>query len=164
MSKKIEVYLESSALWNLYYEQDQSHLVEYCLTKSNISCASSIWSLLELRRGVQKRLNQQEVNSTEAGDLWMFIQTDLQQLVNKKHLSLHSVTENQINYATELIPQFNLYASDALHLSTALLAQHQLILVDDYHFERLKTELFPELRILPTSLGINEFNLMIDEL
>ena len=55
--KKSKVYLESSALWNLYYEEEGAALVEFCLATDEILCFSSTWSILELYRGIQKRLN-----------------------------------------------------------------------------------------------------------
>lgn len=135
--KKIKCYLESSSLWNLYYEEQGSEMVEYCLENSQFDCISSIWSQLEIERGIKKRENQEEITSNEAEQLQLFIDTDIKMLVNKKKLSLEKIDDNYILNAKKFIRQYNLYASDALHLATATILSCKMILVDDYHFKRL---------------------------
>lgn len=159
MMKKINVYLESSALWNLYYEEDGATLVEFCLEAEELSCLSSIWSLLELHRGIQKRLNQQELDREEATHLRVFVDTDLQLLIAKKKLSLWPVSEDVINNAKPYIPRYNLFASDALHLATAVVGSSRGLLVDDHHFSRLDTRIEEqeELKIWPTSMEVEHF-------
>jgi len=157
--KKIKVYLESSALWNLYYEEEGATLVEFCLDASELNCFSSIWSLLELHRGIQKRQNQQELDQAEATNLRMFVDTDLQLLIVKKKLSLLQVSEDVVNKAKQYIPRYNLFASDALHLATAVVRTSSGLLVDDYHFERLDASIEEKegLKIWPTSLEVDAF-------
>ena len=135
--KKIKCYLESSSLWNLYYEEQGSEMVEYCLENSQFDCISSIWSQLEIERGIKKRENQEEITSNEAEQLQLFIDTDIKRLVNKKKLSLEKIDDNYILNAKKFIRQYNLYASDALHLATATILSCKMIIVDDYHFKRL---------------------------
>ncbi|HUU79322.1 MAG TPA: type II toxin-antitoxin system VapC family toxin [candidate division Zixibacteria bacterium] len=135
--KKIECYLESSALWNLYYEEEGSELVEYCLNNSQFKCKSSIWSQMEIIRGIKKRENQEEISSDEAEKLELFIETDLKNLENKKKITMEEITNEEILLAKRFIRRYNLYASDALHLATTITKNCQVIIVDDYHFKRL---------------------------
>lgn len=137
MMKKIKCYLESSSLWNLYYEEKGSEIIEYCLNNSEFDCISSVWSQLEIIRGIKKRENQEEINSGEAEKLQLFIDTDLKRLISKKKLTLEKIKEDTILIAKKFIWQYNLYASDALHLGTATCLSCKVILVDDYHFKRL---------------------------
>ena len=88
MMKKIKIYLESSALWNLYYEEKGAVLVEHCLNNPQMTCLSSIWSQLEIERGIQKRLNQKEITSEDAENLRVFIETDAKRMVSKKQLEI----------------------------------------------------------------------------
>lgn len=141
MMRKIDCYLESSALWNLYYNEVGSSLVESCLDHSQFQCISSHWSHLEITRGIKKRENQDELSSTEADQLQLFIDTDLKSLENKKKLILEQVTSENLQLAKRIIKDYNMYASDALHLATALNLNCEVILVDDYHFKRLDTAL-----------------------
>jgi len=139
--KKIKVYLESSALWNLYYEEKGSELVEYCLNQPQFECLTSIWSQLEIERGIKKRENQNELTSEEAENLQIFIETDNSQLINKKKLTISPILDDYIVTAKKYIRNYNLYASDALHLASATIRRCKSILVDDYHFKRLDTSI-----------------------
>jgi len=161
--KKVEIYLESSALWNLYYEEKEAELIEYCLENINISCSSSQWSLLELQRGIQKRVNQHELGKKEAENLEIFIETDIQRLVKKKELILQPITAKLITKTRENIPKYNLYASDALHLTTAIQNNNKVMIVDDYHFKRLDKRIKEEqkIEIIPTAMKHIEFVEMI---
>jgi len=164
MMKKIELYLESSALWALYYEEQKSEIVEYSIDKPNIICSSSNWTLLELQRGIQKRFNQKEITEEEAEHLRVFIETDIHRLVNKRKLILQPITEEHIHQARVLIPKYNLYASDALHLTTALLKTSQLLIVDDYHFKRLdeKIKVEQNIEVIPVTMALDDFNEIIE--
>jgi len=164
MMKMIELYLESSALWALYYEEQGSEIVEYSIATPNITCSSSNWTLLELQRGVQKRFNQKEITEEEAEHLRVFIETDIHRLVNNRRLILHPITEKHISQARILIPKYNLYASDAIHLTTALLKASKLLIVDDYHFERLDKKIKAEqnLQVIPTTMNLADFNEILE--
>lgn len=139
--KKHKVYLESSALWDLYYEERGADLVEHCLENSKVTCFTSEWSSLELTRGIQKRVNQQEITLVEAQNLKEFIEADLRSLVSKKKLHLVPVSQENIEQAKKYVYVYNLYGSDALHLATAVHEKANGLLVDDYHFERLNKQI-----------------------
>ncbi|MFX1251453.1 MAG: type II toxin-antitoxin system VapC family toxin [Promethearchaeota archaeon] len=162
--KMIKIFLESSALWNLYYDEEGASLVEFCLNQDMLSCCSSSWSPLELHRGIKKRLNQQEISFKEAENLRLFIEADLQLLISKKKIYLIPVSQEIINRAKEYIHLYNLYASDALQLATANIDNCRGMLVDDYHFKRLdkriKTEQGQE--IWSTLLKIENFSSELD--
>jgi predicted nucleic acid-binding protein len=135
--KKIKLYLESSALWNLYYEETGAELVEHCLENPRLSCISSIWSQLEIERGIKKRENQKEITTEEAEHLSVFIETDSKRLERKKQLEIIPIVEEYILTAKRFIHEYNLFASDALHLVSAIRQGCEGFLVDDYHFKRL---------------------------
>ena len=139
--KKIKLYLESSALWNLYYEEIGAELVEHCLENPQLTCISSIWSQLEIERGIKKRENQKEITSEEAVNLRVFIETDYKRLTSKKQLEIIPIAEDYIFTARKLVHEHNLFASDALHLASAVLQGCTGILVDDYHFKRLNKKI-----------------------
>lgn len=162
--KKIKIYLESSALWNLYYEEKGGRLVEQCLENQQLTCISSIWSQLELERGIKKRENQEEINAKEAEYLRVFITTDCKRLISKKQLLIIPIIEEYILMAKKFIQEYNLYASDALHLATAVLQDCKGILVDDYHFKRLnkKVEINEGIAICPTIFTLAEFRKKLD--
>jgi len=98
-------------------------------------------------------------NSDEAKNLRNFVDLDLQLLEAKKKLILCAVSESIINQAKLFIPQYNLFASDALHLATAVIENSTGLLVDDYHFTRLDTRIRDEEEqiIWPTLLEVEEF-------
>lgn len=153
MLKKIRIYLESSALWNLYYNEIGAELVEKCLTDEHLECTSSIWSQLEIARGINKRKNQKEITAKEAENLLIFIETDIQRMINKKLITFFTIKEEQINLAKQLIREYNLYSSDALHVATAIEENCRGVVVDDYHFKRLDENLKKdkELIIIPAT-------------
>jgi len=161
--KKIKLYLESSALWNLYYEETGAELVEHCLDNPQLTCISSIWSQLEMERGIKKRENQKEITSEEAENLRVFIETDGKRLVSKKQLETIPIVEEYILTAKRLIHEHNLFASDALHLASAILQGCKGILVDDYHFKRLnkKIEIREGIGIYPTILSISDLKVKL---
>ncbi|MHA1629768.1 MAG: type II toxin-antitoxin system VapC family toxin [Candidatus Heimdallarchaeota archaeon] len=138
MMKTINCYLESSSIWNLYYEENESSLIEYCIEKEQIICISSIWTTLEIARGIKKRVNQKEITSEEGNLLQLFIEADLEKLRKKRRILLENIKEEDIERAKKIIQQYNLYASDALHLATALNKKCEIFIVDDYHFTRLE--------------------------
>lgn len=166
MMKKIEFYLEASALWNLFYGQPNSNVVEYCVNQDKIRCISSVWSQLEIWRGIQKRINQEEITQSEGHDLRQFIQMYLDNLIAKRKLSECEVSRQLVEKGKSFVSRYNLYASDALHLSTALVNDCQVILVDDYHFQRLGEDVSEELviEIWTTSMSIDEITSNIDRL
>jgi predicted nucleic acid-binding protein len=161
--KKIKLYLESSALWNLYYEETGAELVEHCLDNPQLTCISSIWSQLEMERGIKKRENQKEITSEETENLRVFIETDGKRLVSKKQLETIPIVEEYILTAKRLIHEHNLFASDALHLASAILQGCKGILVDDYHFKRLnkKIEIREGIGIYPTILSISDLKVKL---
>ncbi len=161
--KKIKLYLESSALWNLYYEETGAELVEYCLENSQLTCISSIWSQLEIERGIKKRENQKEITAEEAENLRVFIETDGKRLASKKQLEIVPIVEDYIFTARRFIQEHNLFASDALHLASAVLQGCKGILVDDYHFKRLNKmiETREGIGIYPTTLAISDLKVQL---
>jgi predicted nucleic acid-binding protein len=162
--KKIKLYLESSALWNLYYEEKGAELVEHCLENPQLACISSIWSQLEIERGVKKRVNQNEITSEEAEHLRVFIETDGKRMASKKQLKTIPIVEDYIFTARRFIHEHDLFASDALHLASAVLQGCKGILVDDYHFERLDKmiETREEIAIYPTTLSISDLKVRLN--
>ncbi|MHA1930737.1 MAG: type II toxin-antitoxin system VapC family toxin [Candidatus Thorarchaeota archaeon] len=160
MMKKSKVYLEASALWNLFYGEPGSNLVEFCLAQEQVSCSSSVWSYLEIHRGIKKRVNQKEITIDEGHDLKRFIDSHLHRLVSRKKLLEFDVSRNLIEMAKELISTYNLYAADALHFSTAISDNCLGILVDDYHFTRIGKKVSKELGIMiwPTSMSVDKFS------
>ncbi len=156
--KKIKLYLESSALWNLYYEETGAELVEHCLENPQLDCLSSIWSQLEIERGIKKRENQKEISSEEAENLRIFIEADSKGLNSKRQLVTIPIMEDYILVARRFIHEYNLFASDALHLASAVLQGCKGILVDDYHFTRLNKMIEPRegVAIYPISLSISD--------
>lgn len=159
MTKKIKLYLESSALWNLYYEETGAKLIEYCLDNTQIGCITSIWSQLEIERGIKKRENLQELTPEEAKQLQLFIETDSNQLVSKKKLELCPILPDYLSVAKRYIRNYNLFASDALHLASATIQSCEAILVDDYHFKRLDKTIqsIVGLKIIPATKKIEVF-------
>ncbi len=157
--KKISVYLESSALWSLYYKEEGWDLVEFSIQESNLNTMISHWGLLELERAIQKRMNQKELTGQEAEDLRNFIDTDVKQLVFSSKLALIPVSTDIIEHAKELIPKYNLYSADAVHLATAANQKCAIAFVDDYHFKRLSEEIEAdlELKMIPLCKKMDEF-------
>jgi hypothetical protein len=158
--KKIECYLEASSLWNMFYGEPGVNLVEYCIESPEISCMSSVWSHLELHRGVQKRINQKEITSAEGSDLRTFMDVHIDRLVARKQLLELEVTKELIDQAKRLIASHNLFASDALHLVSAISSECSCILVDDYHFTRLNKQVRDaiDISIIHTSMTIKKMN------
>lgn len=164
--KKIECYLEASSLWNMFYGEPGENLVEYCIDSPDLHCMSSVWSHLELHRGVQKRINQGEISSDDGSNLRTFIDVHLDRLVARRQLFELEVTRELVEEAKRLIASHNLYASDALHLASALSGGCSCILVDDYHFTRLRRIVSDamSISIIPTSMSIKEMNRFLAEL
>ncbi len=147
----MSVYLEASALWAMYYGEPGGDRVVWVL--DSFSSLTLEWTLLELGRAVSKRLNEGEIVEAEAEELEMFILSDFRRLVGEKKMSLVRVSWPLIREAYMLIRPFNLYASDAVHMATAILKKVRVMLVDDFHFKRLSGKV-SEPRILPiTSSG-----------
>ncbi|MDF1539999.1 MAG: type II toxin-antitoxin system VapC family toxin [Candidatus Thorarchaeota archaeon] len=165
-TKKIDLYLEASALWNMFYGESGSNVVEYCIEQPAITCSSSIWSHLEMHRAVRKRINQKEITQEEGENLRLFIDTHLDELVARKQLLEFEVTKDHIREARQLIDSYNLYASDALHLATTLSARCSGILVDDYHFTRLREIVGKEmdLAIIHTSMTTKQLQEIVANL
>ena len=154
---KPNLVLESSALWNLYYQEKGAELIEMIIEKRDFECYTSRWSTLELFRGIKKRLNQQEISLQEAIDLRDFIEADLLELEFANKLKFIEIHQNIIEISNDLIFEKNLYAADALHLASAITTSSNGILVDDYHFKRLSKEIEQDydLKIIPTTIAID---------
>jgi predicted nucleic acid-binding protein len=150
------MYLDCSALWNYYYQEAGAAIVEHVLQRADYACSSSAWSMLELYRGVKKRLNQNEISIIEAANLRAFIDLHLKHLVLTASFGMLHVSTEIIDRAKELIGTLNLYSADAVHLASALNEGCSHFLVDDYHFTRLhgKIEARLGLVIIPTNLDI----------
>ncbi|MFQ5833677.1 MAG: PIN domain-containing protein [Candidatus Thorarchaeota archaeon] len=160
MKKKAKVYLEASALWNLFYGEPGQNIVEFSLEKEDIFCSSSIWSHLEIHRGIMKRINQEELTIDEGNDLRRFIDFSLRRLATRKRLREYDVSRDLVERTKELISSYNLYASDALHFSTAISNDCSIVLVDDYHLSRIGKKFSKEIdiAILSTSTSIDKFS------
>ncbi|MCF2137033.1 MAG: type II toxin-antitoxin system VapC family toxin [Candidatus Thorarchaeota archaeon] len=157
--RKIAIYLEASALWDLMYGEPGKNLVEYCLIENNeVSCRTSAWTRLELARAVQKRINQKEITKKEGKDLLEFIEVKWQQLMYKNQLVELQITNEVLDLARQFISKYNLYASDALHLASAIDQRCSAIIVDDFHFKRLKNRMSAhKLAIWSTTMRIDTF-------
>lgn len=162
--KRPTVYLEASALWNLFYGEPGQNMVEYALKRDDVLCSSSVWSHLEIWRGIQKRINIEEISVEEGENLRRFVKLHLDGLVAKKQLIEYDVSRELVEIASDYIARYNLYASDALHLSTAAAKACSMVLVDDYHFTRLEKNIVEEIgiEIWPTSLDFHEFATKLD--
>ena len=147
------VYVEASALWAMYYGDPGGDNVESLV--KDFDCATSEYTVLELARAVSKRVNAKEISGQEADALESFILKDINQLKNTKKFKLLGVTWRLLREAYSLIIPNNLYASDALHLATATLNGAKLLVVDDFHFTRLKTK-FKQPVILPIATPMKE--------
>ncbi|MGV9102740.1 MAG: hypothetical protein ACOC3C_01320, partial [Candidatus Thorarchaeota archaeon] len=90
--------------------------------------------------------------------LRQFIQMYLDNLIAKKRLFECDVSRELVEKGKIFVSRYNLYASDALHFSTAVAKECRVILVDDYHFERLGENVPEELNIevWNTSMSIDE--------
>lgn len=93
----------------------------------------------------------------------MFIETDGKRLASKKQLETIPILEDYIYTARRIIHEHNLFASDALHLASAVLQGCKGILVDDYHFKRLNKmiETREGIGIYPTTLSISDLNVQL---
>lgn len=156
---KPKLVLESSALWNLYYQEKGAELVEMIIENNMFECYTSRWSFLELYRGIKKRVNQKEISPEEAMDLRDFIDADLLELEFSNHLKFIEIQQHVIEVSQNLIFKENLYAADALHLASAITISSDGIVVDDYHFKRLSTKMekIYNLKIIPTTMSIDSF-------
>jgi predicted nucleic acid-binding protein len=152
----IKIYLESSALWHLHYNEPGTILVKHVLQQAGYRCSSSAWSQVELYRAVQKRFNQKEISTAEAINLRDYIDANIKQLALKHSLELLQITPSIIDKAKGLIVDLNLFSADAVHLASALNEGCSHFLVDDYHFTLLhgKIEAQLGLVIIPTNLDI----------
>ncbi len=157
-SKRTNLYLEASALWEMFYGDPGDSLVEHCIGHQKIQCTSSIWSHLEIHRAVQKRINQNELTRDDGVNLLKFIKFCLDGLVARRKIIEFEVSKELIERAKQFIPSYNLFASDALHLATAVSNGCSGMLVDDYHFTRLDKKLGDELDIviLHTSMSVEQ--------
>ena len=135
---KTEIYLEASALWDLFYGEPGDHNVQFCIESDDIQCHSSIWSHLEIYRGINKRINQDEITEEEGYHLRLFIDQYLDEARENSEIIHQPVSKNVIQNAKELMLVYNLYAADAVHLATAIIHDCPFILVDDHHFTRLE--------------------------
>lgn len=88
-----------------------------------------------------KKIQSKRDDKKEAEALNFFILTDIEKLMRENKLKLIKVTWNLIKNVYHLIFPLNLYASDALHLSTALHYKTKIMFVDDFHFTRLKDKI-----------------------
>lgn len=99
------------------------------------------WSLVELGRAVSKRQEAGEISEEEARSLEAFILSDLSKLRREGKLEFIKLTWRLLRGAYSLISPLHLFASDACHLTAALMKKCKVMVVDDYHFERLSGKL-----------------------
>ena len=151
------IYFEPSALFKAYIPEKGSLNVEFALSLlgEGLLGATSWWSLLEIVRGFVKRRNLGELSEDELGDITEFFLSDIERMEAEGKIRLIEVKKEILSRAIELIRQHNLYAADALHIKTAEAINAKTILVDDYHFERIKGT--TKLRILSVEIEEEEF-------
>ncbi|MHA1772020.1 MAG: type II toxin-antitoxin system VapC family toxin [Candidatus Thorarchaeota archaeon] len=88
-----------------------------------------------------------------------------QQLMYKNQLVELQNTNEVLDLARQFISKYNLYASDALHLATAIEQRCSGIIVDDFHFKRLKNLMSTyKLAIWSTTMRIDTFQKKIKQL
>lgn len=134
------IYFESSALFKAYFPEKGSKNVEYALSLlgNEVIGATSQWTLLEIVRGFVKRKNLGEITDEELYDIIGFFLHDIERMVIENQIKLVEIRKDTILKALDLIKQYNLYAADALHMKTAEIIEARAILVDDYHYEKMK--------------------------
>ena len=155
------IYLEASALWTMYYGEPGGDNVIWLL--KNYECYTVEWTVLELCRAVSKRYNQGEITEEEARGLEAFILADIEKMKREGRLKLVKITWPLIRKAYGLILPLNLYASDALHLAAAMHCGAKIMLVDDFHFTRLKDKI-KEISIIPITERREKINESIQAL
>jgi len=134
------IYFEPSALFKAYIPERGSLNVEFALSLlgRDILGATSLWSLLEIVWGFVKRRNLGEITDEELEDIIEFFISDMEKMEAEGKMKLIEVRREILSDAIELVRQYNLYAADALHIKTAEAINARIILVDDYHFGRIK--------------------------
>jgi len=131
-------YLEPSALFKCYWEEEGSENVEWVLAQldEHNKGETSIWTLLEITRGFIKRANLGEISYDEAGDAINFFLADMRDLERKKKIKIVGITKGIVNRALVIMRERNLYAADSMHVATASNTNADAMLVDDRHFEK----------------------------
>ncbi|MEM2794628.1 MAG: PIN domain-containing protein, partial [Thermofilaceae archaeon] len=107
------------------YEEEALQLFDDVLA-GRIAVACSEWALLEIFRGLRKA-GFPSAKISESHDV-------LKELVELDYLELVPVSE-VLDHARKLIINLNLYASDAVHLATALKRERNLV-SEDRHLLR----------------------------
>ncbi len=110
-------------------------------------------------------MNQRELTQDEGASLLEFIEIQWNRLMIRRHLVVHEIGNRLIGSTRLFITQYNLYASDALHLATAIDCNCGVFLADDFHFKRLSSvsDEFGIL-ILPVQTSIDEFTARVGDL
>ena len=137
----MKLYLDASVLVAIFWEDDPHHAPSLSLFKliaeKKYSAVTSKWSLLEVARGLVK-------NAVEEITVW----DSLSEIITQIQLE---PLEPHLNQTIEYILEpYRLYASDALHLKTALNQKtEKMVSLDEEHFHKSKIKklinvVFPE--------------------
>lgn len=165
--RKIRIYIEPSALFKAYIPERGSENMETTLSilGYKVVGVTSKWTVLEIIRGIMKRKNMGELTDEDASDIIEFFINDIKTMALENKILLEEVSEKIINASIELIRKYNLYASDALHIKTAEKSRAKVILVDDYHFQRIKGTTRIKILNVDTDKEIfeNELNTLISK-
>lgn len=137
----IKIYLEPSALFKGYFPEEGSEVVEKIIMALDrrIFCSyTSIWSLLEIVRAFKKRVNLGEIDAKDAESAIIFFFTDIRKLVSEGKMVLLSIDTTLIMKSYEILWRYNLYAADALHVTTYFENTLDYFIAVDRHFKRFR--------------------------
>ena len=137
---RVLIYFEPSALFKTYIPESGTQNVEWALSilGDKVLGVTSRWTLLEIVRGFVKRRNLGEIPSEDLEDIIEFFLRDIEKMLMENKIMIVDVSKKIVDKAIGLIKSHNLYAADAVHVATAEISGARAILVDDFHYERIK--------------------------
>lgn len=142
------VYIEASALFRAYKEEQGSDVMDYLYRLMESKTALGLTSQLsvpEILRGIIKRKNQGEISEYEAQKVTDSILLDVDKRVANKELHILPIEEEFIPIVNRCICYYNFFVIDAIHFVTAYTSKPTVFLHADIHFsariakERMKT-------------------------
>ncbi|MGQ4913117.1 MAG: type II toxin-antitoxin system VapC family toxin [Candidatus Asgardarchaeia archaeon] len=137
----IKIYFEPSALFKGYFPEEGSEVVEKVISAldgNNLCSFTSIWSLLEIARAFKKRVNLGEIDEKEGENAVIFFFTDIKKLVSEGRLVLLSIDTSLIMKSYKTLWKYNLYAADALHVTTYFENTLDYFFAVDRHFKKFE--------------------------
>ncbi|MHA1257592.1 MAG: type II toxin-antitoxin system VapC family toxin [Promethearchaeota archaeon] len=135
------IYIDTNVFYNAYCPIEDRFAADWLLKQidTEFPGITSEWTILEMFRAFKKQVNLERIEDRDAQITIDLFLSELGESIQRKKIILIPVKMGLIMTSRTLIFNQNLYAADAIHVTSATEMKVDAFITFDSHFKKLKT-------------------------